>query len=318
MIYLAIIVGIVALIIQGVKFGLPSNERTHANFATLGGLLLAGVLTIVASIATISPGHRGVQIIFSELTPLVLQEGWHMVNPFSTVHEISVRVEKDQETYTAETADTQSVQITIITNWKPDPDKMSTLFHTHGLNYAEKIIPPAIRECVKAEVSKHKVTDLIAKRPIIHDAINKTINEWLNKYHLQVLEVGVAEINFSDTYDHAIEAKQVQEQQALQKQYELQKTETEARMAEARARGEAQSRIEAARGDAESITISAKAEAEALRLKGEAQADFYKKVSDSLTPMMLQGEYLKKWDGKLPVYVLGSDSNQMISLPPIK
>lgn len=164
-------------------------------------------------------------------------------------------------------------------------------------------------------MAKYKVTELIARRPELHQGVQSKVNAWLNKYNLQVLEITISDIDFSDKYDSAIEAKQVQEQQALQKQYELQKTETEAKMAAAAAKGEAESKIARANGDAESVKLAAKAEAEALRIKGDAQADYNKKVAESINSILIQSEWLKKWDGKLPVYVLGDKSNSMLMLP---
>jgi regulator of protease activity HflC (stomatin/prohibitin superfamily) len=57
------------------------------------------------------------------------------------------------------------------------------------------------------------------------------------------------------------------------------------------AEAEAKIKVATAAGNAEAMLTSAKAEAEANRLKQQ-----------TITPMLLQLEFINKWDGKLPVY----------------
>lgn len=46
-----------------------------------------------------------------------------------------------------------------------------------------------------------------------------------------------------------------------------------------------------------------------------AQADYNRQVAQSLNELLIQTEYLKKWDGKLPVYTVGSNTTPMLMLP---
>jgi len=276
---------------------------------------LSFIILISSTFVVVNAGHRGVVAVLGEVKDGVLQEGFNFVNPLATVYEVSARVEKVEEIHTAETSDTQSVTVSVIINWRPEGDALASLYKNYGKEYYTKIIPPAAKEAIKAEVAKYKVTELIAKRPQIHKNVKDYVNMWLTKYNIIVLEVAIGDIDFSEKYDAAIEAKQVQEQQALQKDYELQKVETEAKMAAAVAKGEADSAIAKALGQAESVKLEAQAQADALRIRGEAQAEYNKRVAESLSPMLLQSDYLKKWDGKLPVYSLGDSSNTMLMLP---
>lgn len=322
-----IIFGILMILVAIIAFVLLRRTNTsEIDRGTLVGLswvsasIAVGgfILLFTSAFAVIEAGHRGVVVLFGNVEQKTLQEGFHIVNPLSSIHQMSARVEKDEEMHPAETSDTQSVTVKIITNWRPRGEALGDLYKDYGTDYANKIIPPAVREAVKAEVAKYKVTELIAKRPEIHRNVQATINTWLNKYGLEVLEVAIADIDFSDKYDAAIEAKQVQEQQALQKKYELDRTITEAQMAAAKAKGEADSKIAEATGNAESVRLAAIAEAEALRVRGEAQSGYNLKVSSTLTPSLIQSAYLQRWDGRLPTYTLGTSSNVMLMLPDVK
>ena len=55
--------------------------------------------------------------------------------------------------------------------------------------------------------------------------------------------------------------------------------------------------------NAQAMLASAKAEAEANRLKQQ-----------TITPMLLQLEWINKWNGKLPVTMLGDKTNSMIGI----
>jgi regulator of protease activity HflC (stomatin/prohibitin superfamily) len=85
---------------------------------------------------------------------------------------------------------------------------------------------------------------------------------------------------YPETFVQAINAKNNAVQQAL-------KAENDVRTAEANAK----IKVATAQGDADAMITRAKAEAESNRLK-----------QVTLTPMLLQQQWIEKWDGKLPVY----------------
>jgi hypothetical protein len=101
-----------------------------------------------------------------------------------------------------------------------------------------------------------------------------------------------------------VEAKQIEEQKAEQKRYELIQAQRQAEIAAATAKGKGDSAREEARGVAD-----------ALRLKGEAEATYNAKVSASLTPVLIQQQYLARWDGRLPQYSLGGGAVPLLSIP---
>lgn len=102
----------------------------------------------------------------------------------------------------------------------------------------------------------------------------------------------------------AIETKQIEEQKAEQKRYELVQAQRQAEIAAAKAKGEGDAARERARG-----------EAEALRIKGEAGPAYNAQVVASLTPALIQQQYLSRWDGKLSVYTLAGSNGVLLQLP---
>ena len=51
------------------------------------------------------------------------------------------------------------------------------------------------------------------------------------------------------------------------------------------------------------------------RPEGEAEAAYNAKVSGSLSPVLIQQQYLARWDGRLPQYTFGGNAVPMIQIP---
>ena len=94
--------------------------------------------------------------------------------------------------------------------------------------------------------------------------------------------VNIKNFRFGEAFEKSIEAKVVAEQNAL--------TERNNRDA---AKFRADQVIETARG----------------------QAETFKLQNQQLTAQNLQLEWIKKWDGKLPTYIMGSDAKVLLNLP---
>lgn len=121
---------------------------------------------------------------------------------------------------------------------------------------------------------------------------------WLAKYGIELKEAALANIRFDPAYEKAIEDKQIEEQRAEQKLYELVQARRQAEIVAATAKG---------KGDA--ARAQADGEADALRTKGQAEATYNANVAASLTPTLIQQQYLVRWNGQLPQYILGEGNN---------
>ena len=69
------------------------------------------------------------------------------------------------------------------------------------------------------------------------------------------------------------------------------------------------------KGKGDAARAQAEGEADALRTKGEAEATSNAKVAASLTPTLIQQQYLMRWNGQLPQYMLGGDNSLLLQLP---
>jgi regulator of protease activity HflC (stomatin/prohibitin superfamily) len=264
-------------------------------------------LIFVFSVFRIIPaGHVGVKVLFGQVDPVPLREGLNLVwNPLYDIVDMDTRVLKHAARYDAASKDLQAVHVEMVLNYRLSPDRAPDVYRSIGLNFSGVIIDPAAQEVLKAQTATHNAAEILLKRPAIKADVQRELTAWLAKYGIELKEAALANIRFDANYEKAIEAKQIEEQKAEQKRYELIQAQRQAEIAAATAKGKGDAAREEARGVAE-----------ALRLKGEAEAAYNAKVASSLTPVLIQQQYLSKWDGRLPVYALGGGAGTpLIQLP---
>ena len=71
----------------------------------------------------------------------------------------------------------------------------------------------------------------------------------------------------------------------------------------------------AAKGKGGAVLAEARRVADALRIKGEAEASYNARVAASLTPVLIQQQYLARWDGRLPQYAFGGNAVPFVQIP---
>jgi len=263
------------------------------NLGVKGNLILGGVvlcaglviLPIVKPWVTVPAGHKGVEMHFGAVQNNVLSEGIHLRLPIRDSFEmIEIREQKVEAICTAVSKDVQKAHSKIAVVYKIDPATVNKLYKEVGLSYNDKIVSPAIQECVKASTAKYSAEDLVLKREIVSQEMKNLLQSKLNAYKMVITMFNVTDFDFSDGFNEAIEAKQTAQQNALTANNDLE-----------RIKAEAKQKVEQAR-----------AEAESLRLQKE-----------QITPTLLelrkieaQQEWIKAWEkggSKVPQYMMGDN-----------
>lgn len=306
------------------------------------GLIVVAVVLVMAlavgcaSWESVPPGHVGVVSLFGEVErSRMLAEGAHWINPFADVTLVDCRISAYTGTYACASKDMQDVTIEIALNAHPDAKEAGWLFQNVGVatvtdrmteqgpvmplpQWYVRIVRPAAQEVAKASIAKYSASEVLAHRQAIKDEIQKNLVSWCARYKILIPEVSLADVDFDQQYNAAIRAKQVKEQEALRKEYELQEATKQAEIAKKEAEGKANGAIEAARGQAETIRAMATAEAEAMLVKAEAQAKGNRLVAESLTgaggAALLSIRRLEKWDGVLPRIVTGNGADFLMGV----
>lgn len=252
----------------------------------IGVIGLASLIVLNGTFSTVGPGQRGILITLGKTSETVLGEGPHFKFPFiSEIRTMSVRVHKSQDTSEAATHDMQRVTATVALNWTVNPESVGKMLREVGNEESieTNIIAPAVSEVLKAATAKMTAEEVLTKRIELKLAIDESLIKRLSGYGLIVKDISLVDLDFTKEFNHAVEQKQIAEQQAKQASYIAEK----------------------ATQDAVAAVNTAKGEAEAVLVNARAQSEGQKLLKQTLTKDVLALEYLKKWNGQLPTVLTG-------------
>ena len=136
----------------------------------------------------------------------------------------------------------------------------------------------------------------------------------MKRYGITIVSISIEDIDFTDAFTNAVEAKQVAAQEKLTEQTKQeQKTmeeEAAAKRAVIAANAEANKAVIAANADLEVVKI----QAEASLFAGQREAEMNQRISEALSDKLIWYYWIKQWNGELPTTVLGEGGNYMLDL----
>ena len=267
--------GIVLTIVLFIAMGFVRGEGMSWRVNKKQLLALVGVLVIVFSCyVSIPAGHTGVVTTFGSVENYTLEAGMHFKLPWQEVIKMDNRVQKSTQDMSCFSSDIQEVSMTYTVNYQISKQDAMTIYKTIGIGYYDTVIAPCITESVKIVTAQYTAEDLVSSRSLMA---------------AQIEEVGasIENMDFTDAFTDAVEAKQVAEQNKL------------------RAETEAQQRVLEANAAAEIKRIEAEADAYELTTRAEAEAEANRKIAESLTEALIAYTYAENWNGELPTFMTG-------------
>ena len=293
------------------KTGQVSWKRRPAQLAALFVLLAALAL---GSVTVVPTGYTGIITTFGRVEQRTLSAGAHLILPWQEVVKMDNRTQKVQITTQAFSSDIQQVDLQLSVNYCIDQETAQELYRTVGVGYYDNVMYPRILENTKAVFSQYSAENLIAMRNALSDMIAANTAEDMKPYGITIVSIAIEDIDFTDAFTAAVEAKQVAAQNKLTAETEqAQKTMEEealARRAIIAANAEAEKAVIAANAELEVVKI----QAEAALYAGEKEAEMNKRISESLTADLIRYYWIKQWNGMLPSTVLGEGMSTIIDL----
>ena len=224
----------------------------------------------------IGAGERGVVMTLGKVQDEVLNEGMHFRTPFKDdIKVISVKTKTTKITGVAGSSDSQVVTFTAQVNWRMNPATVNKTYQGVGdenaveANYIITKGPDSIKE----SVSKSTAIDFQKNRETVRNLAIQNLRERMGATAI-IEDISFTDIDFSQEFNAAIEAKVTAEQEAQAQKNKLESV-----------KYVAQQKIE-----------TAKAEAESIRIQTEAL---------SQNQNLIELEKAKRWNGVLPHTVLG-------------
>lgn len=273
----------------------------------IASVVLAAVIICISCIATVPTGHTGVVTSFGKVENYTFDSGVHFIAPWKKVVKMDNRVQKSTVELSCFSSDIQEVDVTYTINYQINKATAQDLYRSVGENYFNTVIVPNINECVKASVAKYTAEDLVNERSDMALMCESLLADQLKAYNIDLVSTSVENLDFTDAFTDAVEAKQVAQQNKLKAITEQEQKTAEEQAAADRAIITATADAEVARIQAEADAEVAKIQADANRYAGEQEAEVNKAISSSLTADIIRYYYIQHWNGILPETYVGSD-----------
>ncbi len=264
---------------NNISFQGGATERKAISVGKNIALGLTGLLFAIGSVKSckvVDPGERGVKVRLGEVQPEVYDEGLHFKLPFiEDIKKVDIKTHKLQHKTNVYTKDIQQAEAVCAINYNLQPQSVNKLYQEVGQDYEAKIIMPIVEGTIKDIIGKWNAQDLIGNREKAVNEILTKLQEQLKNNYISVTNFQLTNIDYSDTFEKAIEEKVTAEQNALKAKNKTVQVEEEARQK----------------------IISAEAEAKSMAIRAEALTQ---------NKSLVEYEAVQKWDGKLPQYMMGN------------
>ena len=261
----------------------------------------------------IDAGHVGVKVnMYGDgkgVDDITEVTGWVFYNPISTkivefptyVQHIEYTRKVDEygdvesdESFIVISKDGSEFHVSPILNYSVKRDKVPYIFSKYRVELGlveQGFLKTAVYDAFRIVANSYTADELIGNREKFELKVRQVLQKQLEPEGFMLSQF-TSNLVYPETFKKAIEAKNNAVQAALRAENEVKTAEAQAKI-----------KIAKADGNAQAMLTSAKAEAEANRMKQQ-----------TITPMLLQLEWIKKWDGRLPSTQLGSGTGLMYNI----
>jgi regulator of protease activity HflC (stomatin/prohibitin superfamily) len=275
------------------QFNLEQKQKQKKMVKTITAAVIGFFLLVFLfmSCERIDAGHVGVKVNQygdnKGVSDVVEVTGMVFYNPIThSIYEFPTFIQHKEYTgdnsFVVNSKDGSEFHVSPIINYSVKREKVPAIFakYRRSLEQIEEgFLKTAVFDAFRLATNKYTADELIGNRQNYENEVRRILETQLLNEGFIVNQF-TSNLVYPETFKQAIEAKNNAVQAALRAENEVKTAEAQAKI-----------KVATAEGNAQALLTSAKAEAEANRLK---QA--------TLTPLLIQLEYVNKWDGKLPVY----------------
>jgi regulator of protease activity HflC (stomatin/prohibitin superfamily) len=269
--------------------------------------VIFGSIFLISSCERIDAGHVGVKVNMygsgKGVGDVTECTGWVFYNPLTTKiyefptfmqHKEYKKFEEIDNSFVVNSKDGSEFHVSPIINYAVEREKVPFIFSKYRRELADiedGFLKTTIYDAFRMTANAYTAEELISNRQTFETKVRATLDANLLKEGFVISQL-TSNLIYPETFKRAIEAKNNAVQTALTAENQVKTAEAQAKI-----------KVATAQGNAEAMLTAAKAEAEANRMK-----------QVTLTPLLLQLEWINKWNGQLPSTMLGDKSNTMFGL----
>jgi regulator of protease activity HflC (stomatin/prohibitin superfamily) len=275
------------------EYKLKQKLKIKKMIKVIGASVIGFILLVVLfnSCERVDAGHVGVKVnMYGDnkgVDDVVAVTGMVFYNPITTkIYEFPTFIQhkeyKGENSFIVNSKDGSEFNVSPIMNYSVQREKVPAIFSKYRRpleDIEEGFLKTAVYDAFRLATNKYTADELISNRAIFEVEVRRLLDGQLLKEGFTINQF-TSNLIYPETFKKSIEAKNNAVQAALRAENEVKTAEAQAKI-----------KVATAEGNAQAMLTSAKAEAESNRMK-----------QVTLTPLLLQLEYINKWDGKLPVY----------------
>jgi regulator of protease activity HflC (stomatin/prohibitin superfamily) len=270
----------------------------------LGVIVLFFVsIFLMNSCERIDAGHVGVKVDMygsgKGVNDVTECTGVVFYNPITTkIYEFPTFIQhkeyKDENSFVVNSKDGSEFSVSPIMNYSVQREKVPAIFakYRRSLEEIEEgFLKTAVYDAFRLATNKYTADGLIGNREVFEIEVRRLLETQLLKEGF-VINQFTSNLVYPDSFKKAINAKNNAVQAALMAENKVKQAEAEAKI-----------KVATANGNAEALLANARAEAESNRLRQQ-----------TLTPMLLQQQWIEKWKGNVPTTQLGTNTQVLYGL----
>ncbi|MBF0550209.1 MAG: prohibitin family protein [Deltaproteobacteria bacterium] len=217
-------------------------RRYQARVALMMFILLFLIIYLAPSIfITVKSGEAGVlfkRFIGGTVTDKVFSEGLHIVAPWNTMTVYNVRLQNHRLDISALSNNGLIIKTGIAVRYHPAHNQLAILHQRVGPDYLDKIIVPVVISSVRAVIGRYQPEEIwTTQTQKVQDEVLVETVEQNDTIPIIYDDIIIEYIKLPDALNQAIEAKLMQQQQYLEYEFRLLKTNQEAKRKRVEAEG---------------------------------------------------------------------------------